>query len=68
MLNTLPTLSYNPIGIVWAEDHHNSAYTKDGACPRTDLEHFEWFETEINDAITGRIAAQNITTETEYNI
>jgi len=71
MLTTLPTLSYNPIGIVWAEDHHSSAYTKKRAYPRTDLEHFEnWdgFETEINNAITARMVAQNITPETEYNI
>jgi hypothetical protein len=47
------------------------AYTKKRAYPQTDFEHFEnWdgFETEINDAITACMVAQNIIPETEYNI
>ncbi|KAF8347604.1 hypothetical protein F5887DRAFT_1072595 [Amanita rubescens] len=71
MKTTLPTLSYNPTGFVWFEDFHSSAYTKERAFPRTDLEHlvrWDTFETEINDAIGARMSAMNIPLGAEYDL
>ena len=71
MRTTLPTLSYNPTGFLWNEDFHSSAYTKGRAFPRTDLQHLvPWttFETEIDGAITTRMTAMGIPSNTEYDI
>ena len=71
MITTLPGLFYNPTGFLWSEDIHSSAYTKQRAYPRTDLENFTpWvtFHTEIHDAITTQMANANITPDTEYDI
>ncbi|KAM6492114.1 hypothetical protein JOM56_011838 [Amanita muscaria] len=71
MKTTLPTLSYKPTGFLWSEESHSSAYTKERAHPRTDLEHFvRWdtFETEINHAINTRMFAMGIPSDAEYDI
>jgi hypothetical protein len=71
MRTTLPTLSYNPTGFLWSETVHSSAYTRERAVPRTDLQDFvQWgtFEEEINEAITTRMFAMNIPLDTEYDI
>src|SRR5258708_7597266 len=60
MITTLPTLSYNPTGFVWAKDFHSSAYTRQRAFPRIDLQDlilWDTFEKEINNAITTRMSA-----------
>ena len=71
MKTTLPTLSYNPTGFLWNEDFHSSAYTRERAFPRIDLQHlvpWDTFETEINEAITTRMSAMNIFLDAEYDI
>ena len=71
MITTLPTLSYNPTGFVWAEDFHSSAYTRQRAFPRIDLQDlilWDTFEKEIDDAITTRMSAMNIPLDAEYDI
>ena len=71
MKTTLPTLSYKPTGCLLSEDTHICMYTKEQACPQTDLEHIiQWytFETEIYQDITTHMAATNIPSDAKYDI
>jgi len=71
MKTTLPTLSYKPRGFLWSEDTHSSAYATRRTHPRTDLTHFNpWdtFAADIHHAITSRMAAMNIASGAEYDI
>lgn len=68
---TLPNLSYKPKGCIWSDDMHATAVDKHPTYSRTDLAHFDrWntFPVDIHQAITDRMMAMNITKGTTYDI